>query len=848
MATISPTPFAINHDEFMRRNLSRHNARVKINRPHLKRGSPLSSMSLSHKDPLPQTWKTSVGDSSDDEVPVPPMKFSAEAKAILGDDASIMGGSSPSQKEAVGTDKIWSREDKSWIHESLPRSEPTIKDRSAMNQKVRPRSPRIVRLSPSAMGSAGLNKHASALENKGHPKVNGFPDLITPAPRERQMSIYKSDLRSEGEHSGKNIQSAGNSRPGEPPDTFTVSREHKGAVYDAAQHFESLSINRSKVEETAAQGSLRVKRVGKVTGRYLSGPARRGMKRRQSEEDQSPIQEDVLASGGVLQPVSKSEEDLIGLSIEPTSSKVKQVVQTASKSTLIEESFRSQQSHFDLIKGNPENVNNRESQFASTHTSKPKELGSASAVNGSSEKPVQPSFKVPPLPLLPSRFDQENEPPPPTFRRNKPNGLALSERQQKYAVMSDEKMLIETPAIISPSRQALAPRSQNTPYRPAHPPPKMTVLETATATAGAASASQSRKKRNYISVNQKVFTRMDCIGRGGSSKVYRVMAENYKVFALKRVSLEDQDKLAIRGFRGEIDLLQKLENVDRVVRLFDWELNEAKQTLSVLMEMGESDLNRVLTLHLNAEDALFDITFTRYYWKEMLECVAAVHGHDIVHSDLKPANFLLLQGRLKLIDFGISNAIQDDTVNVHREQHIGTPNYMSPEALIDSNAANGLPTSDGKMMKLGKPSDIWSLGCILYQMVYGKPPFAHITNQMQRIIAIPNPRHAIAFPPSGIGGVPLPYGLTRTLRRCLNRDQTRRPSVEELLSSTDSFLNPDAPLQGTVPVGEFYIQQIQDSILSHIKEHGMPSDADLAVWPAKMFGGIKASIEAGRGP
>ena len=324
------------------------------------------------------------------------------------------------------------------------------------------------------------------------------------------------------------------------------------------------------------------------------------------------------------------------------------------------------------------------------------------------------------------------------------------------------------------------------------------------------------------------------------------MAENFKVFALKRVTLEDQDDAAIRGYKGEIDLLKRLENVERVVRLFDWELNHERQTLSVLMEMGESDLNRVLTQRLNVEDATLDITFTRYFWKEMLECVRAVHAYDIVHSDLKPANFLLLQGKLKLIDFGISNAIQDNTVNVHREQHIGTPNYMSPEALVDSNAASGLPASVGKMMKLGKPSDVWSLGCILYQMVYGKPPFAHIANQMQRIMAIPNPRHVIAFPDHGVGGIPLPSGLLKTLRRCLNRDASQRPIVQELLDGSDPFLNPEAALVGTVPVSQELLGRIQLNIVRHIRDKGLPDDGELATWPARFFASIKAAVEEGR--
>ena len=109
----------------------------------------------------------------------------------------------------------------------------------------------------------------------------------------------------------------------------------------------------------------------------------------------------------------------------------------------------------------------------------------------------------------------------------------------------------------------------------------MSILETATA-AGANAASQSRKKRTHISINQKTFMRMDCIGRGGSSRVYRVMAENSRMFALKKVALEGLDESTIKGYKGEIDLLKRLEHVDRVVTLYDYEVNDEKKTLSVV--------------------------------------------------------------------------------------------------------------------------------------------------------------------------------------------------------------------------------------------------------------------------
>lgn len=265
------------------------------------------------------------------------------------------------------------------------------------------------------------------------------------------------------------------------------------------------------------------------------------------------------------------------------------------------------------------------------------------------------------------------------------------------------------------------------------------------------------------------------------------------------------------------------------------------------MEMGELDLNTLLRKRVeneqNSDAVKFDPVFVRFYWKEMLECLQSVHQFDIVHSDLKPANFVLVRGQLKLIDFGIANAIQtDETVNVHRENQIGTPNYMSPESLMDSNPRAGHVRHGPKLVKLGKPSDVWSLGCILYQMVYGVPPFGHISNQMARCQAIINWDHAIEFPSRAMGGVPVPPSLIRTMKRCLIRDQHMRPTVAELLYETDPFLYPVEFSDRATPIDEELLGRIIQSVVTRCRER-MPTDTEINnEWPRAYWSHVRKAV------
>lgn len=108
--------------------------------------------------------------------------------------------------------------------------------------------------------------------------------------------------------------------------------------------------------------------------------------------------------------------------------------------------------------------------------------------------------------------------------------------------------------------------------------------------------------------------------------------------------------------------------------------------------------------------------------RQVAEGVSAAHELGIVHRDLKPGNILIAQDRrggdlVKVVDFGIARAPADEQQNLTRTGIIiGTPEYMSPEQLI------GDPV-DGR-------SDIYSLGCILYQMLTGEQAFGGVTAQV----------------------------------------------------------------------------------------------------------------------
>ncbi len=248
------------------------------------------------------------------------------------------------------------------------------------------------------------------------------------------------------------------------------------------------------------------------------------------------------------------------------------------------------------------------------------------------------------------------------------------------------------------------------------------------------------------------------LGRGGMATVY--LAEDLKHHRSVAIKVLKPELAAVLGperFLREIEIAAHLTH-PHILPLYD--SGEAGGLLYYVMPYiaGESlrdRLNREKQLPL--EDAL-------RIAGEVADALTVAHSQGLVHRDVKPENILLGGGHAVISDFGIARAITEaggDRLTVTGVA-IGTPEYMSPEQ------ATGERTLDGR-------SDLYGLGCVLYEMVVGKPPF---TGEFAQAIIT---KHVGEPAPSLRGIRDLPSGLERVIHRCLAKTpDLRYQSAAEL--------------------------------------------------------------------
>ena len=247
------------------------------------------------------------------------------------------------------------------------------------------------------------------------------------------------------------------------------------------------------------------------------------------------------------------------------------------------------------------------------------------------------------------------------------------------------------------------------------------------------------------------------IGRGGMSDVYKIWDVQRSVYLAMKVLHEDlaEDKVFLRRFRREAQTLGRLQHPN-IVRFYG--LEQDARLAFILMDYVEGH-----SLRQEIFDAPGPFPLQRVL--EILRPVCAAlsyaHSKGFVHCDVKPANILIDNaGRIQLSDFGIARMTEAATVTMVGS---GTPAYMSPEQARGENPA--------------PPSDIYSLGVVLYEMLTGgERPF---TGEHARITGSTGEKirweQANLLPPSPRKHDP---GMTSELEaivlKCLEKNPERR--------------------------------------------------------------------------
>jgi len=249
------------------------------------------------------------------------------------------------------------------------------------------------------------------------------------------------------------------------------------------------------------------------------------------------------------------------------------------------------------------------------------------------------------------------------------------------------------------------------------------------------------------------------LGRGGAGIVYLVEDENDgKKYALKLFYSRDRDIL--EKLEKEFNLVREL-NHPGIVKVYEYGIFEGSPFL--LMEYVEgsplSEVGEELTIEEKIKIA-----------RKIIEAVAYAHKKGVVHRDLKPENVLITKnGEVKLTDFGIA-ALHDKTLSKTGGIK-GTPAYMAPEEI--------------KGETPGFSSDIFSLGCLLYELFSGISPFKKDTLSATLYAILDKEVESLSSVLPDI-----PDGISRIISRCLlkNRDLRYKNAVE-LLSDWNSYQN-----------------------------------------------------------
>jgi len=264
------------------------------------------------------------------------------------------------------------------------------------------------------------------------------------------------------------------------------------------------------------------------------------------------------------------------------------------------------------------------------------------------------------------------------------------------------------------------------------------------------------------------------LGAGGMATVYLAHdVKHDRKVAVKVLRPELAAAIGAERFLREIQITANLNHA-RILPLLD--SGEADGVLFYVMPYVEGESLRD---RLNREQRLpIDDVLTLA--SEVADALGSAHRHNLIHRDIKPENILLREGHAVVADFGIALAVSAAHGDRLTETglSLGTPTYMSPEQIEGTG--------------VDRRSDIYALGCLLFEMATGQPPFEGPTSLAVAV------QHQTAPPPDARElNAEIPDDLARLILKCLAKDPNERyQTATDLLAELDRMRHPIAEAAG----------------------------------------------------
>lgn len=265
-----------------------------------------------------------------------------------------------------------------------------------------------------------------------------------------------------------------------------------------------------------------------------------------------------------------------------------------------------------------------------------------------------------------------------------------------------------------------------------------------------ASASNSSASKSARQLNE--YQLGDSLGKGAFGQVYRALNwATGETVAVKEIQLANIPKGELGEIMSEIDLLKNLNHAN-IVKYKGFV--KTREFLYIILEFCENG-----SLHnICKKFGKFPENLVAVYISQVLEGLVYLHDQGVIHRDIKGANILTNKdGCVKLADFGVASNAAGATAN--NDVVVGSPYWMAPEVIEQSGATTA--------------SDIWSVGCLVIELLEGKPPY-HFLDPMPALFRIVQDD----CPPIPEGVSPI---VKDFLYHCFQKDVNLRISAKKLL-------------------------------------------------------------------